>query len=213
MISERCLDEPVFAVDVGERHGQWRFYVGPPIARRIGREGAGMLDVEFAREQYRFELQRKSELLNAVSLPVGVLSALGSLAVLMAKGYSYNSWARIPFGISLSMDVVCFLIATFSLARLYVGPTYAFIPKPGAIASFKAELEGFYVGLGYPPESAEPDFRDQLSRWFVHATDQNMANNDRLSEHLTRARQGLIGVLISMALCGILYLVDVLRAL
>lgn len=172
-----------------------------------------MLDVEFAREQYRFELQRKNELLNAVSLPVGVLSALGSLVVLMAKGYSYSSWTRIPFGLCVLADVIFFLTATFSLARAYVGLTYVRIPRPGAIASFKADLEAFYVGLGYPPESGDPDFLEQLTHWYVDAADQNMANNERLSEHLERAAQGLIGLLISMVLCGILYVVDVLRVL
>lgn len=82
--------------------------------------------------------------------------------------------------------MIFFLIAVFSLARAYVGPTYVRIPRPGAIASFKADLD---------------------------AADQNMANNERLSEHLERAAQGLIGLLSSMALCGILYVVDVLRVL
>jgi hypothetical protein len=172
-----------------------------------------MLDVDFAKEQYRFELQRKNELFNAVSLPVGVLSGLGGLVVLMAKGFSYRGWTGVPFSLCLSACGVSFAVAAFSLLRAYVGEKYAFIPKPGAIESLRNALEDFYVGLGYPPERADQDFREQLTRWYVDATDQNTANNDRLSDYLDRAAKGLIGVLISMALCGILYVVDALRVL
>lgn len=38
-----------------------------------------------------------------------------------------------------------------------------------------------------------------------------MANNDRKAEHLARAGQGLIGVLVTAGLCGILYVVDALN--
>lgn len=172
-----------------------------------------MLDPDFAREQYRFELQRKTELLNAVSLPVGILSGLGSLLVVIAKGYSYSSLPRVPFVLFLSLGALCFGVAAFALARAYLSEQYAFIPKPRAIESLRNGLEEFYTGLGYPPERADPDFREQLTRWYVDATDRNSRYNDRRTRYLDRAAQGLVGVLISTAICGILYLVDALRTL
>ena len=131
----------------------------------------------------------------------------------MAKGYSYSSRARVPFCLCLSSGGLCFAVSALALIRAYVGSKYAFIPKPGVIESLRDALEEFYVGLGYPPERADPDFREQLTRWYIDATDQNTANNDRLSDYLDRAAQGLIGVLMSMALCGILYVVDALGVL
>jgi hypothetical protein len=193
--------------------GPGRFYAGPRIACESAARHRACWTSTSPRNKYRYELQRKNELRNAVNLPVGLLSAIGGLLVVMAKGYSYRSLARAPFVLGLSAGGVCFAVAAYALVRAYVGPKDEFIPRLGVIGSFRDALEEFYEGMSYPPEHADPDFREQLTRWYVYAADQNTTNNDRQSGYLALAAKGLIGVLISMAICGILYVVDALRIL
>jgi hypothetical protein len=172
-----------------------------------------MLDPDFAEREYRYQLQRRHDLLNSVSLPVAVLTALGSLLVVVATGFSYRGRVTIPFVCALAIAAILFALSVTSLLRAYLGATHRFIPELGSIASFKDDLETFYVGLGYPPEHAMPDFGEQLTQWYVTATDYNRAINNRVSAHLMRAAQGITGVLIALAVCGILYVVDALRLL
>jgi hypothetical protein len=170
-----------------------------------------MLDVDFANGQYRYELQRRQELLGSVGLPVAVLTALGGLIVLVAREFSYRGPMAVPFCVFLAVSVVLFAVAALSLARAYLESTYGFIPTLGTIAAFKTDLEMFYVGLGYPAERADTDFGEQLTRWYVEVTDTNTATNDRVARQLMHAAQAITGLLIALAVCGILYVADVLR--
>jgi len=172
-----------------------------------------MLDANLAREQYRLELQRKNALMSAANLPVAILSGLGGLAALLVERFADASWTRLPFALALTGAAVAYAVSVAMLARAYIGASSAFVPRLGEMEAFLAHLEQFYVRLGYPPEQAKPDFQEQLTRWHIDATDRNAASNDRMENHLARAGQGLIGVLIGLALCGILYVSEALRAL
>lgn len=88
-----------------------------------------MLDVDFTKELYRVELQRRNDLLDSVNLPVGLLTGLGGVLVVMAKTYSYRTWALIPFCSCVSAGGISFAVATLALIRAYVGSAYVFIPE------------------------------------------------------------------------------------
>ena len=48
------------------------------------------MDFSFIKSRYDYELQRREQLFTALTLPVGILTVLGSAIVAMARSFSYR---------------------------------------------------------------------------------------------------------------------------
>src|SRR2546427_1866 len=88
-----------------------------------------ILDFDFLKNRYDFELDRKDKLTTALTLPVGVLSGLGSLLAVMARSFTYRDpmltrLFKAGFGAALLSFSVCLLL----LFGAYLAQTYIYLP-------------------------------------------------------------------------------------
>lgn len=73
------------------------------------------MDSAFLLEQYKFELERRQQLTETLSIPIGVLSGLGSLLGLMASKHSWaGNFATYTFAPLLAITLLSFLVSLFS---------------------------------------------------------------------------------------------------
>jgi hypothetical protein len=95
-------------------------------------------DFDFLKDRYDYELQRREQLTDALTLPVGVLTILGGAMAGMARSFSYKdgllTWA---FGILLGSAVIAFFLCMLNLGRAYHRQTYIYLPMLGDLQKFR----------------------------------------------------------------------------
>ncbi len=170
-----------------------------------------LLDFAFLKDRYDFELRRKEELTNALTMPVGTLGALGSLLAVMVRGFVFNgdatAWAFVFSGV----PAVCFFFACLvQLARAYHRQKYKFLPLLRSLDTKLAEWQDFYQQAGFA--GAEEDvFAHDLRAVIIDSADRNTENNDARSSLLYWARVWLFWLLGFTTLTGIAYVANQLR--
>lgn len=169
-------------------------------------------DADFLKDRYDYELRRREELTDALTLPVGVLTVLGGAMATMARSFSYETglvtWA---FGALLSLSAFAFGRCLLRLWRAYHAQTYMYLPL---LAAIKEAREGF-LKFSKVAEHGEAEVLDEFDHQFhehiIAAADHNTQKNDYRSDQLHSARVALFDVLILTTVLGVLYVVDQVR--
>ena len=166
------------------------------------------MKVEFLKERYDFELQRREQLTSALTLPVGVLSGLGGLMIAMVRSFgAKHLWLTVPFFASFGVDVAAFFICLVFLALAYHGQKYKYLPLLKELQDWEDDymaLNSYDVALG----KADNAFERHIAERIIDAADRNTENNDGRSNRLHQARLALFGVLILTTVAGVLYIVN-----
>lgn len=170
------------------------------------------LGIEFLKDRYDFELERKEKLTDALTLPIGVLTVLGSVLGAMAQSFSYRfpilTRIFVPF---LIADILVFAGCLLYLARAYHSQTYIYLPTLKSLYVAKRELREFYEASGMPSEDAAQEFTVSLEKRIIAAADANTENNDRRSSLLHRSRIALFVILVLTALAALPFVADQVR--
>ncbi len=170
------------------------------------------MDLDFLRNQYEFELERKNELSSAVGLPGGLLTALGGLLGYMAQHFSFEfRYLTAGFVFGLGFAGAFFVTAVVLLIRSYWGHAYQYIPSPGVLQKYRDALRDYYQTTQGNDGPTEAEFSDYLARKIIEATDANTFANDSKSAYLHRGNGMVIGVLVFTIASGIPYVVDAIR--
>ena len=75
-------------------------------------------DFDFLKDRYDYELKRKDQITAALTLPVGILIALGAAMTAMARSFSYtDGYLKWLFLLSLGSAAVAFLLCVVNLGR------------------------------------------------------------------------------------------------
>ena len=171
-----------------------------------------ILDSEFLKDRYDFELTRKESLTGALALPVGVLSGLGSVLAYMARGFTYRdpvlTWM---FALGFAFSGAAFLSCLGFLGRAYLAQTYVYLPLLRELVDSREQfLEYAKVMAGGEAEVLE-DFEKEFERRIIAAADRNTLSNDDRSKFLHRGRIRLFVLLVSTAFTGFPYVIDQVR--
>ena len=169
-----------------------------------------MLDFDFLKDRYDFELDRNERLNSSLPLPVGVLTALGGLVAVMARSFSYRDPTLTMIFIAfLASDVLVFFVCLVFLAFAYHRHSYVYLPLLQELEDAEKEWREFYTHAHV--EGADEDFADNLRARIIQAADRNTRNNDDRIKHLYWARIALFSVLALTALAGLPYVADQVR--
>jgi hypothetical protein len=167
------------------------------------------LDLDFLKDRYDFELERKNKLTGDLTLPVGVLSGLGGLGATMARSFTYRepllTGAFMGF---LGLAGIGFIICLVLLAKAYHAQTYEYLPL---LADLERSAEEFREFNTYVRESGgedEDSFRDEFRRRIIKAADRNTLSNDLRSKWMHLSRILLFFVLGLTALSVLPYVAD-----
>lgn len=171
-----------------------------------------ILNFEFLKDRYEFELDRKEKLTAALTLPVGILTGLGGLLAVMARSFTYRdtllTWLFAPFMVTA---VLAFFVCLLFLARAYHAQTYIYLPLLADLEAADEEFREFNNYVRSSGGEVEETFASDLRERIIKAADQNTENNERRSKFLHWARVALFCVLGLTALAGIPYVADQVR--
>lgn len=171
-----------------------------------------ILDFEFLKDRYDFELGRKEALTTALTLPVGVLSGLGSVLALMARSFTYHdpvlTWV---FALGFAGAACAFVSCLILMGRAYLAQTYMYLPLLRQLTTSQNEfLEYAKVMAGEQAEVME-EFENDFRRRIIEAADSNTESNDRRSKFLHWARISLFYLLGFTAVSGFPFVIDQVR--
>ena len=168
-------------------------------------------DFDFLKDRYDYELLRREQLTDALTLPVGVLTVLGGAMVAMARSFSYKddllTWV---FGILLGLAVIAFFLCMLNLGRTYHRQTYIYLPLLVDLYKAREERRVFYQEAHHR-RAADDSFQQELEVRIIAAADRNTRSNDQRSRYLFWSRLALFAVLVLTAMMGIPYVVDQVR--
>lgn len=171
------------------------------------------MKLDFLKDRYDSELQRKEQLTSALTLPVGVLSGLGGLMAAMVRSFPHKTLLlTVPFGTAFGLDVVTFFFCLVYLARAYHRQKYMYLPLLSELEEWEEEFRAFYTRQGISVEEAigdpERTFDIHLRERIIEAADRNAGSNEYRSGLLHRARVALFAVLICTTAAGVCHVVN-----
>ena len=179
----------------------------------------------FQKDRYDYELKRKDQITAALTLPVGILFALGAAIAAMARSFSYtDGYLTWCFLLSLSLAGVAFLLCVVFLGLAYHRQTYWYLPLLSELQTPRELYKQIYLRGSYnqtgswdidssQEEQAVDDFfQHELEPQLIDAADKNTKTNDRRSDfYLYWARVMIFAVLVSTTFAVIPYVVDQVR--
>ena len=169
------------------------------------------MDVEFYKGQYDSEWQRRDQLQSASSLPVAVLTLLGSSAIVMADRFeAVDRFSSALFWIALGVAIVCGISGIYVLAKSYYGYMYRRIPLPSLLQEYERELRKYYSAEASASEAAiQKEVNDHLVNAYVDAGDRNAVNNANRGEYLHNANTVIIVALAFVAVAAVPFAISV----
>ena len=101
-------------------------------------------------------------------------------------------------------------IGVFFLVQSYWGYTYKHMPLSAKLLEYKKGLFKYYKACGKSDadaiELSEQDFAADLDAVYATNCEANGENNDSKSSNIFRANLYIIGSIVSVALCGLIFL-------
>lgn len=139
--------------------------------------------LEFYKEQYYKEIERKNEINNSFASPIGVITA-----IIVAIYYSLTSFdydirgAWVPIFFLLLTVCICFLAISLyhlstGLSKYPEGYDYAFLPRTVELDKYYRDLKEYYKQSG-SEDMSDAEFENFLVSELIKCTTINQINND-----------------------------------
>ena len=158
-------------------------------------------------------MDRQDKIVASLALPIGVLTALGSLLGILVRGYSNEflllNWFFYPF---VAGAALAFTTALYFVIRAYFGQTYEYLPRLRELHDYETGLVAYYRETGQDEAtakaSAAAEFEEYLAGKIIEAGSVNAFNNDEKSAFRYRANWAVVAVLLLTILSGVPYVID-----
>jgi hypothetical protein len=162
------------------------------------------LDLDFLKAEYDAEWQRRDQLQAAASIPLAVLTVLGSAIVYLLQAFdSESAWLVAAFWISVTVAGAAYGVAVYMLVRSYFGYMYRRIPLPSQLVAYESAIREYLAAGGKASGLAlRADLNDHLSRAYVAATDRNAVNNINRGHYLHKANAASVVALVFAVLAA-----------
>jgi hypothetical protein len=163
------------------------------------------MDLAFLRAEYEAEWQRRDQLQAAASMPLAVLTVLGSALVILIRQYHATSvLASLLFWGALLLAGFSYVAATWMLVRSFYGYVYRRLPLASSLRTYQQDLRAYYErGKGGDEETIAGEFRAHLAEAYVEAIDRNAVNNTNRGEYLYKANSAAVVCLICTAAAAV----------
>lgn len=165
----------------------------------MAEEGIGKKRLDIYKEAYYYELSRKAELSNDLTLPVGVVTVmLSSVAYLMQKADSVKG--TIPFFLMLlgfTVMVVSVMACIYFLIRSYYNYSYEYFASTIVVEKHYNDLKLYYESISESSKKADEHFEQYMIDTYCKCIDTNIKKNDKKSDFLHNARTSMVIALIA----------------
>jgi hypothetical protein len=153
------------------------------------------------KDEYLNSLKRRDDLTSSLTLPMGILTILGSILLFTVNSASPTPFEWIDFAkfIGTGLSVIALGLAVFFLARSYFNYRYAYVPTTQQLKQWRSGLVSYYRDSNIPKTDAEIDHEvlELLYDGFAKNAHLNTLNNDLKS---IRLHQANICIMLAMAL-------------
>lgn len=159
---------------------------------------------EFYKDLYHRENDRRSEVLNAMNIPIAIISALLTALYFVITTFDYRVelFLSIVFCVSCLVSLTCILIAIYYLIRAFSnfskGYEYTGIPYPNELYNWHNDLVEYYNINEGNVDDANIHFKDFLVKKFTEHADHNMYVNDKKYHYIYMSKKFLIASLITI---------------
>lgn len=161
---------------------------------------------QFNKEHYFFEVNRRHQLTSALAIPIGVLTFLGGVLLVLAKDLEspFSMLATIQF-ILIVVSAILMSVTIYFLIRSYFNYSYGYIATPKELKEHFEALVIYYSNIGESKQSAEKELEEYINSEYAAHTHRNTQNNDTKSSYLHKANGFLIASLVFIILAGLPY--------
>jgi hypothetical protein len=160
--------------------------------------------LEFAKEQYGWEAQRRDKLNSSSSIPVGFATIGGTITTSIASKIQ-NPWDYIELTLLgfIGLSTIFGAVFTYHTVRFFLGPVYKYTAESDEVLKFwhdTSEHHKSYPELGKP----EKKFDDFLVQTYSKCATVNCRNNDRKSHRLYLMNCWVLVMLAPCLLAGLI---------
>jgi len=154
------------------------------------------------RDLYAEEVQDRELLRSAVSIPLALLTILGSGIAYLFRGLPVapDTLLGCWHTIALAGAALAFCIAAVFLIMSYHGHVYERVPSPNQIKTYEEALNIYHGSSEAGRAEATATFQSFLRSRYTEAADRNMYTNIKRSAYLYRANAAVIACLVLAAL-------------
>jgi hypothetical protein len=137
--------------------------------------------LEFYLQMYNAELDRKNSINANITLPVAVLTVLTGGALYFLKNIPFppQGPAAVSFLVLGGAGIIALLVAMLLYMRAWWKHEYQYLPRPGAIESFRTKLQDYYESEPNEKPGFATDFSKYLIERVTEATAVNRNSNSR----------------------------------
>ena len=159
---------------------------------------------ELFKNMYLAELDRKDKIKAHLSLPVGIIIALGGVGAYYIQNFPplrIEFWS-IFFVLSCVGLFLSVVFAVYYLVRALYGYKYGYIATPGKIYQYVLNLINYYKNIGEPNigNRIKDDLRSYLISQYSTLCDTNTQNNDVRSAYLHNFYNWIVCSLIALVI-------------
>lgn len=167
--------------------------------------------LDFYKEFYFQELERKYSLMRSMSVPIGIATLLSSgLLVLTGRLDRITGIVDLALLLLLCCTALLLLLAIYFMKCAYFNHAYHYLPTTLQIATHQKNLQHYYIGQQEDPDEqeqalqlAERETISFLTEAFAESAHHNTLVNDKRSRLLFWANASLSGALLLLVLAGV----------
>lgn len=154
------------------------------------------------KEFYQKEIERRSQLNNDISIPLGIISILGTgiSFYLMNFDFSYSKTINWIFIIMMFLSTFCLLGSVYFLLKSYqvlqTNRVYDYLAYPNEIEEYYKKLTEYYLMLNGNVQIVSDKTNEDFERYFIDAylrtSTHNMTINDERTTNLYLCKRKLL---------------------
>jgi len=163
-----------------------------------------MNQLEFYKELYHKENERRQEVLTSLNIPIAIITALssGTYFFITSFDYSIESFLSGIFITLISLTGISLLFAIYFLIRAFSdftkGYEYSGVPYAQELYDWNKNLEEYFETYKNDKSLATEHFESYLMENLVKHTEHNMYVNDKKHGYIYRSKKFLILTLVLM---------------
>ncbi len=169
---------------------------------------------DFYKEFYFKELDKRNEINNSLSLPIGLISALvaSNFYLITNFDFKYQAWLSISFSTLLVIGLLLLIFSIFHLIKAYndfpKGYEYILIPDTTEIDKYYNELKEYYKNNSSLLDTSDIEVEDYLLNEMIKNTGENQKNNKRKYKFRYNCEYYLIACFITLCLSATLFSIN-----
>ena len=156
--------------------------------------------LDFYKELYFKENERRQEVTNSLNIPIGVNTALlsGTYFLISSFDYKLEYFLSGVFVLMISVSLISIIISCFYLIQAFKnfnqGYDYTGLPYPADLNNWYSELDDYYNGN---KQKTNIHFEKYLVEQLAKHTSHNMFVNDQKHAQIYKSKKYLIVALIT----------------